>query len=232
MVICGLAGLAGAQLAPAGCLHGGCIQVSVTGVACVLPDTAVLEFSVNGRQPALSAAYQQANRRAVKVRALLLSYGISPRQAAFSQYSVSPQTDWPRYHSNKIVGYLVTAFLRLRLTKFAVARKIIARAARENLTALRSLSFKLRHRQAAQKLAIQNAYRRARAAAGILAAAAGRRLGPLEQARLNLASAGVPFRYPIHTMMAAAPVSAGIASQFTPARITVQASLTASFTLR
>ncbi len=235
-LLCGLAGLALAQPTPAAGLKASRIEVSVTGTARVMPDTAVLSFTVNGRQPTLAAAYRQAGRRAAAVRALLLSHGIPSRQAAFSRYSVAPQTDWPRYHSNKIVGYRVTAFLNLRLSKFAVARKIIAQAARENLTALRSLGFELRHRHAARRLAIQNAYARARAAAGILAVAAGRRLGPLTRARLNFAPAAVPFRYPFHALMAAAPPSAanhaGIAGRFTPARITVQVSLAASFALR
>ncbi len=202
------------------------LTVSVTGSYRATPDEAVLEFNAQGRQARLSDAYRQAESQTAMIRALLRRHHISDQAATFAQYTTEPVIDWK---TQKLTGYRVEASIVVRLDDFRLIGAILADAARENLTALRSLNFVLRHPGAAKQKAIVDAYRKARGEAATLAAAAGERLGRLQQAQLD-----VNLFTPRPMMMqaqAAAPAPA-LPGNFQPRRIPVQARLTAVFALR
>ncbi len=203
------------------------LTVGVTGSFRAAPDEAILAFDAHGEAPQVADAYRQAVRQTAAIRSLLQRHAIPAQAATYSQYVTAPVINWK---NQKVTGYRVDAAIQLRLSDFRLIGPLLSDAAEQNLNALRSLNFTLRHPLAAKRRAIADAYRKAQQEALALAAAAGEKLGRLRQAQLDVNLSAPRPMMMVAAFRTAAP--SGIVGNFHPGRITVQARLTAIFGLR
>ncbi len=199
------------------------VTVTAQGSVQAQPDTAVAQFAISGQNADVKTAYAQAQEQAVELRAQLREQGFTPRQATWSQYSVSPNWDYQTHH---ITSYTVSAGVQLLITDFGRIAPLINAMSGSGSSALQGVSFELRHGAAARKAAIAAAYATARAQAEALAAAAGGKLGKLVSASVGAA----PLLAPQVRLMAAEAAPAPV-EQFTPQKITVTANVSVVFQL-
>ncbi len=201
------------------------VQVTAQGEFKAAPDTAVVTFNIHGEDRSLKKAYAAAQAQAEEVRGMLRSSGIAPEHAKLESYSVVPNMDWNRH---VLVDYSVNTAMRVELTDFSQIGPLIDRAGTQEQDALRGVTFELLHQAAAKEKAVADAYANARAEAEALAAAAGRRLGALSSATVDVTN----YQPGPHPMMAmAAARSAAPTDNFTPDQVQITAHVQALFRL-
>jgi uncharacterized protein YggE len=195
------------------------LEVSADGEYRADPDTAIINFDIEGKASQVAAAYADAQRQAEQVRALLRANGIAPSAAHLTTYQVEPDTDW---RTRKITGYTVTAEIILETRDFSKLGPILGQAGAEGMPALRSVTFTLGDLEQAKANAVADAYRKAHAAGEVLAKAAGVRLGTLIWASVDVHQPSPirPMIYARTAMLAAAPAPT---AEFTPQQIKVTA---------
>ncbi|MGH9488223.1 MAG: SIMPL domain-containing protein [Terriglobales bacterium] len=204
------------------------VTVTAQGSFKAAPDTAVVSMEVAGRNAELQTAYAQAQRQAARVRALLLEQGFTPAEAHWSGFQVQPIID---YKTSHVTSYTVRNDLQLEVSNFAKIGPLLDAASGKGLSALRSVSFELKHMQSAKAAAIADGYRQAHAEAEALARAAGLPLAGLVSARVDTSGAApLPLPRGIFMASANAAVPAPTAG-FTPRRITVSAQIRAVYRL-
>ncbi|MGH9468315.1 MAG: SIMPL domain-containing protein [Terriglobales bacterium] len=204
------------------------VSVNARGSVQAAPDTAVVNLAITGQSARLTDAYSQAQHQAAQVRALLNGQGFQPAQAHWSGFQVMPNRDPKTQH---IVGYTVRNDLELDLTTFTQIGPLLDTSTGRGLAALRSVSFELRHPEAAESSAIADGYRQAHEEAAAFAQAAGLQLEALQHANVNTF---MPMPRPIlrsSGRIAMAGPDAAPTAQFTPGLITVTASVSASYYL-
>ena len=201
------------------------VQVAAQGEFKAAPDTAVVSFEIHGQDRTLDKAYAAAQAQAEAVRNLLRAGGIAPEQAHLEGYSVVPNMDWERHI---LVDYSVNSNLRVNLSDFKQLGPLIDRAGAQGQEALRGVSFQLLHPEAAKQRAIVDAFTKARAEAEALATAAGRHLGALQSATVDV-SDYQPGPRPMMAMAAAR--SSAPTDSFTPDQIQITAHVQALFHL-
>lgn len=200
------------------------VTVSAQGSVQAQPDTAVVQFQISGQNAEVQAAYAQAQQQAEQLRAQLRQQGFAPAQAHWSQYAVSPNWD---YQAHRVTSYSVTADVQLLVTDFRRLAPLMNAVSGSGSSALRGVSFELRHHAAERRQAIAAAYAAAQAQAAALAAAAGLKLGALVSASVNAAALVAPGVRLMAAAAAPAPTE-----QFTPQALTVTANVTAVFLLQ
>lgn len=201
------------------------ITVSSEGQFEANPDTAVLQFDVRGQNRQLRNAYSQAQQQAEQVRRLLRNNGIAAESAQLGTYQVQPDYD-ERTHALR--NYIVSAALTVELTDFSKVAPLVDQAGQQGVTPSQNVSFILKNMDAAKARAIRDGYEKARNEAEVLAQAAGRRLGALTYATVDVSE---PIR-PMYAGAMAATARAAPTEQFTPAKITVGAQIHAIFRLQ
>ncbi|MGH9475823.1 MAG: SIMPL domain-containing protein [Terriglobales bacterium] len=204
------------------------VSVTAQGSFRSAPDAAEVYLQVQGQNPDLKTAYAEAQSQAEQVRALLRAHGFTPQEAHWSGYQVQPNMD---YRSHRVTSYSVHNDVQLEITDFAKIGPLLDDASGKGLNALRSVSFALKHMQAAKAAAIADGYGKAHAEAEALAKAAGLRLGSLATATVDT-SGGASVPLPRMMAMSAAEAGAPAPSAgFSPQEITVSASITAVYRL-
>src|SRR4051794_36278439 len=166
------------------------------------PDTAVLSFNISAQEATSRAAYDHASKSVEQVRQILRSNGIDPKTAEISSFSSNPIYDY-KDPKRKLLGYQVNASASLKFKDFSKFPPILQQLADANLNNNQSLSYTLENVDIAKSKAVEDAYRRARESAGAVAHAAGRTLGELSYASVDVSEGGgVP--YPVLPMRAMA----------------------------
>lgn len=202
------------------------IAVAAEGQFQATPDTAVVELQMSGQNGNLKAAYAEAQTQAQQVRGILRDQGFAPEQAHWSSYRVQPNID---YKTHRVTDYTVTVTADLSLTDFTKIGPMVDAFGQAGLSALRGVRFELKDIAAAKSAAIQDAYRQVHREADALAMAAGRKLGALDSASVDVSLPGVirPM-----AMMARANSAPAPTEEFTPETITVNARVNAVFRLQ
>lgn len=196
------------------------------------PDTAMIQFNITAQADTAKAAYDQASKSAEGTRQVLRANGIDPKSAEIGFFSVNPMYDW-KNPKRKVIGYQVTTSVSLKLKDFAKIGPITQQLADADASESQSLSYILDNIDEAKSKAVADAYRRARASAESLAAAAGRPLGELSYASVDTSEnvrIFTPMQRkggPMVAMEAVAPTQ-----EFTPQAVTVTAHVNAMFTLK
>lgn len=206
------------------------IYVSAAGKFEAAPDTARIQFSVSAQENTAKAAYERASAATEQVRQILRSNGIDPKQAEIGFLSLSPVYDY-RNPKRKLIAYRVDATVSLKLKDFAKVAPILQQLADTDITSDQTLNYSLEEMDAAKNRAVEDAYRRARAEAETLAKASGRTLGELSYGAIDILEAIPIHPMPMRTMKMAEAAPAPT-EQFTPEKITVNARVSAVFTLR
>jgi len=196
------------------------------------PDTAVLQFNISAQEDTSRAAYDHASKSAEQIRQILRSNGIEPKNAQIGFFSLQPVYDY-RTPKRKLVGYRVNANVTLKLKDFAKVAPILQQLADADVSEDQNLSYTLENMNEAKAKAVEDAYAKARESAAALAKAAGRNLGELSYASVDV-SENMPIIRPMvarMSAMAAAPAAAPTA-EFSPQSIAITAHVNALFGLK
>jgi uncharacterized protein YggE len=226
-----LAGAAPAQ-APQVTAQPNTLYVSAEGRYDAAPDTALLQFNISAQEDSAKAAYDRASRAAQQVRDILRANGIEPSAAEIGFFSLAPVYDY-RQPKRKLVGYRVSSSVTLKLKDFSKVAGVVEQLANIDITENNSLSYTLENMDAAKVHAVKDAYERARAEAEALAVAGGRTLGTLAYGSVDTAEvAHVAFRAMAMPPGATPQALSAPTAEFSPQRITVNARVSAIFTLK
>jgi hypothetical protein len=219
--------------APAATVQPNTVYTGADGKFETAPDTALVQFNINAQADNAKAAYEQAQKQAEHVRQILSSNGIDTKAAEVGYYSIQPMYDWKNAKS-KVVGYRVNTSVTVKLKDFTKIGPITQQLADAAVSDSQSVSYTLDSTEDAKAKAVEDAYRRARASADVLARAAGRVIGELSYASVDTFDNVRPMPMPVARAMA---MNAGAAApapteQFSPQNITVTAHVNAMFTLK
>src|ERR1051325_920360 len=197
------------------------------------PDTAVLSFYITAQEPTSKAAYDHASRSVDQVRQILRSNGIDPKTAEISSFSSNPVNDY-KDPKRKVIGYQVNASASIKFKDFSKFPPILQQLADADINNNQSLSYTLEDIDAAKSKAVEDAYRRARETANAVAHAAGRTLGELSYASVDVSEGGgVPYPVMPRAMMGMKTSGAPAPTdEFTPQKVVVTAHVNALFGLK
>lgn len=197
------------------------------------PDTALIQFNINAQADTAKAAYELASKSAETTRQVLRANGIDPKSAEVGFFSVNPMYDW-KNPKRKVIGYQVTTSVSLKLKDFTKIGPITQQLADADVSESQSLSYTLENMDEAKTKAVADSYRRARASAQSLAAAAGRTLGELSYASVDTFE-NVRIFAPMQRKAGAVMAMESVApptQEFTPQNVTVTARVNAMFVLK
>jgi uncharacterized protein YggE len=184
----------------------------------VAPDQVTVLLAVQTRaQTPLAAASENAERMRT-VRAALTQLGLTDREVTTSRYTVHSET-WRNERDTVFVAYNA---VRVETTKLDLLARLIDEGLKAGATNVGALEFGLVDRTPTARQALAEAVRDARAQAEAMAAAAGGRLGDLQE--LSTQAGGVIPFVERRDMAVAAMQSA--APPITPGEVTVTAIVT------
>jgi uncharacterized protein YggE len=220
-----------AQDHPALTAQANTVYVGADGTFEAAPDTAQLQFNVSVQEDKSQAAYDHAAKDVEKVRQVLRDNGVDPKAATMGFFSVQPMYEYkPKQH---VVGYRVSTDVTLKLKDFSKIGPITEQLADANVSESQTLSYILQNIDEAKNRAVEDAYRRARNSAEVIARASGRTLGELSYASVDTFEASRPSPR-MHRLMAPENRAATPAptEEFTPQNVTVSAHVNALFNLK
>jgi uncharacterized protein len=197
------------------------------------PDTALVQFNISTQADNAKTAYDQAAKQAEQTRQIMRDNGIDPKTAQIGSYSIEPMYDW-KTAKRKLVGYRVSTTVTLKLKDFAKIGPITQQLADAAVSESQSISYTLDNMDEAKSKAVEDAYRRARAAADSLAKAAGRTVGELSYASVDTYENVRPIMPMPRGAMTASRTGATPAptEEFTPQTVNVTAHVNALFNLK
>jgi uncharacterized protein len=206
------------------------IYVGADGKFESAPDTALLQFDVSVQAENSQEAYQQASKDVEQVRQVFRANGIEPKAATIGFFSVQPTFEW-KNGKQKPTGYRVTTDVTLKLKDFSKIGPIVGQLADANVSERQTLNYTLENMDRAKDEAVQDAYRHAHDSAEALARAAGRTVGELSYASIDITEN--PRIFVPHMMRAAAAqATPAPTEEFTPQNVTITAHVNAVFNLK
>lgn len=220
-----------AQDHPAVTAQANTVYVGADGRFEAAPDTAQITFNVSSQETTSQAAYDKVAKDVEQVRQVMRANGIDPKSANIGYFSVQPVYDWrPKQH---LVGYRVTTDVQLKLKDFSKIGPITQQLADANVGESQQLNYTLQNMDEAKNHAVEDAYRRARNSAEVIARASGRTLGDLSYASVDTFDTVRPI-VPMRMRAMAAPAAAAppATEEFTPQTVTVTAHVNAVFNLK
>ena len=196
------------------------------------PDTALVQFYISAQADNAKAAYDQAAKEAEQTRQILRDNGIDPKTAQISSYSIDPMYDW-KTANRKLVGYRVSTSVSLKLKDFTKIGPLTQQLADSAVSESQSVTYTLDNMDEAKTKAVEDAYRRAHAAADALAKTAGRSVGELSYASVDTFENIRPIMpMPRAVMAMKAEAAPAPTEEFTPHTVTVTAHVNALFNLK
>ncbi len=230
LVFCVLAISCFAQDHPAVTAQPNTIYVGADGKFESAPDTAVMQFDVSVQAESSQEAYQQASKDVEQVRQVFRGNGIEPKAATIGFFSVQPTYEW-KNGRQKPTGYRVTTDVTLKLKDFSKIGPIVGQLADADISERQTLNYTLENIDHAKDEAVQDAYRHAHDSAEALARAAGRMVGELSYASIDISENQRTF---VPHMMRAVAAQAAPAptEEFTPQNVTITAHVNAVFNLK
>ncbi len=159
------------------------IVITGTGVVTVMPDIAIVHLGVETAAQGAKAALDENTRIMTDLIAMLKEQGIEKRDIATAHFDLQPRYDRNRVQGSagpeapRIVGYVVSNSVNVRVRRLQETGSILDRAARAGANRFSGVRFTLsepaRDRNEARKRAVADA----RSKAELIAKAAGVRLG-------------------------------------------------------
>jgi len=216
-----------AFMAPANSIYAG-----AEGKYEAAPDTAVIQFNISAQENTTQAAYDRASKAAEQVRQVMRSNGIDPKTAELGSFSLEPVYDY-RTAKRKLIAYRVNTAATLKVRDLAKIGPILEQLANIDITENQTLNYTLENMDAAKKKAVEDAMRRARESASAAAGAAGRTVGELSYASVDVFEPAIPMRAMAGKVMSMNGQPAPAPTEgFTPQKITVTAHVNALFLLK
>ena len=195
------------------------------------PDTAVIQFNISAQADTAKAAYDLASKQAEQTREIMRSNGIDPKTAQIGSYAIEPVYDW-KTAKRKLTGYRVSTNVTLKLKEFVKIGPITQQLADTAVSESQSISYTLDNMDEAKTKAVEDAYRRARAAADSVAKAAGRSVGELSYASVDTFENVRPVPVVPRVMAMKAEAAPAPTEEFTPQTVNITAHVNALFTLK
>lgn len=221
-----------AQTVPTVTAQPNTVYVGADGKYEAAPDTAVLHLDIASQQDTSRAAYDKVSAAAEQVRKVLRENDLDPKLAQVGFYAVQPIYDW-KNPKHRVVAYRVVTTVTLKLRDFAKVGALTEQLANIEEAQNQSLSYTLEDVEQAKAKATEDAIKKARSQATVVAAAGGRPLG-------ELLFASVDVTQPVIVPLMAQPLMARAAmaeappptAQFTPQNVTITAHVNAMFGLK
>lgn len=208
------------------------IYVGADGKFEAEPDTAVVQFNIGAQETELKDAYARAQRAAEQIRQSLRSNGIDPKQAEISSFQVSPVYDW-KNPKRKLVAYRVSSNITVKVKDFSKVGPLAEQFANMDVTENQSISYTLENTEAAKAKAVDDAFRKAKSNALVVAQAGGRQLGNLVYASVDTSEMPIVRPMVMRAMAGvAADKMAAPTEEFSAQKITVTAHVNALFGLK
>jgi uncharacterized protein len=227
-----IANYAVAQEHPAVTAQANTVYVGVDGKCEAAPDTALIQFNLSVQEGKAHLAYEHASRDAEQVREILRANGVDPKAANLGFFSTQPVYDW-KSPTRKQVAVRVTTDVTLKLKDFSKVGSITEQLTDAKIGESVSLNYVLDNPDDAKSKAVEDAYRRARASADVLAHASGRVLGELSYASVDTFESPRPVPRMSRPMAMRAEANAPAPTEeFTPQNVTVTAHVNALFNLK
>ncbi|MGE0409157.1 MAG: SIMPL domain-containing protein [Amphiplicatus sp.] len=189
------------------------ISVSGNGEASAAPDIAYLSVGVESEGATAGEALSRNSAEMSATIEKLKARGVAGKDMQTQNLSVSPRYNYEENRSQpKIIGYVATNMLAVKLRDLGAAGSIIDDAVASGANNLSSLSFGFADPKPLEKQAREDAVKDAKEKAALLAEAAGVALGPVLRIEDGFA-APPPAPYVAGRAMAmeakAAPIEAG-----------------------
>lgn len=220
-----------AQERPAVSAQANTVYVGADGKFEAPPDTAQIQFEVSVQATTSQEAFSQASKNVEQVRQVMRANGIEPKQATIGYMSVQPVYDW-KNPTRKVIAYRVATDVTLKLKEFAKVAPVTQQLADANVSESQTLSYILENMDEAKDKAVEDAYRRARNSADVLARASGRVLGELSYASIDTYEAQRPIPHPMAMRAMTTAATPTPNEEFTPQTVTVTAHVNALFALK
>ena len=217
-------------LAPATVMadQAGTVAAHGTGLVEVEPDIARLGFGVSATHPTVAEGRDEVARGVARLIALARDMGLKDEHISTAALHVRPQHEWnPETRTQRLVGYVVTRQVSLKLTDLARLGELTEQALGLAVTEASPAVFDTSRRTELEAEALAAATRDARARARVMAEALDMKVGmPLH---LEAGAVAGPPR-PMQRAMALEADAVG-AETYQPGLIQVSASVTARFAL-
>jgi len=233
LVVSALAGISAAQNPAQNGIQLNSIYAGADGKFEAAPDTAVLSLNISAQQDTAKAAEARAAAAVDRVRQVLRSNGIDPKQAQFSSYQLQPVYDW-KDPKHRVLGYRATSNLSLKLRDLNKAGELLEPLSSIEDTQNQSIAYTLEDIEQAKAKASEDALNKARMQAKAVAVAGGRALGDLLYASVDVNQPNIMPVYTQRMAMAAPSANATPAptADFTPQLVTITAHVNALFALK
>ncbi len=209
------------------------VFVGADGKFDATPDTALVQFNISAQEDTSKAAYDRASRAADQVRGILRSNGIETKTAEIGYFAVQPVYDY-KTAKRKLVAYRVNTSVSVKIKDFSKVAPITQQLGDLDVTENQTLSYTLDDEDAAKSKAVEDAYRRARESANVIARSSGRTLGDLSYASVDTFE--IPRVQPMMMAGAMAKMAPSAASapteEFSPQTVSVTAHVNAMFLLK
>ena len=209
------------------------IYVGADGKFEAEPDTAIVQFNIAAQETELKAAYERAQRAAEQIRQALRSNGIDPKLAEISSFQVSPVYDY-KNPKRKLVGYRVASNISVKVKDFSKVGPLAEAFSNMDVTENQSISYTLENIDNAKAKAVEDAFRKAKSSAVVVAQAGGRALGNLVYASVDT-SENMPIVRPMAMRAMSAMGAEKMAApteEFSAQKITITAHVNALFGLK
>ncbi len=200
------------------------------------PDTVVISFNIGAQEAVLKDGYARAQKAAEQIRETLRASGIDPKQAQISSFQVGPVYDW-KNPKRKVVGYRVSSSIMVKVTDFSKVGSIAESFANMDVTENQSINYTLENIEAAKAKAVEDAFRKARTNAEVVARTAGRQLAQLIYSSVDVSEiVPIPRGRSFQSMVALTPGAAAPqpapTEQFSAQKITITAHINALFGMK
>jgi len=226
----GMTAMVLAQTPPAVCAQPNTVYAGADGKFEAAPDTALVQFSITAQADSAKGAYDQAGAQAEQVRQIMRNNGFDPKSAEIGYYSIQPQYDW-KSPKRKLIGYLVTTSVTLKVKDFARIGPITQQLADANVSTSQSITYTLDNMDDAKEKAVADAYRKARMSADAVAHAGSRTLGDMMYASVDTFENIRPMPM-VGMQMKMAAAAPGPTEEFTPQTVNVTSHVNAMFALK
>lgn len=154
------------------------VTVFGTGRASVTPDRFTFNVGVQSVAPTVEDAVAENNRRVANVIAALKRAGAQDKDIQTSQFTIYPQQDYQQGKLPRIVGYQVSNNITVRSEKVGDAGRLLGIAVAAGVNHSSGINFEVSDPARGRDQGMRAAFDDARAKATLLAASAGRTLGP------------------------------------------------------
>jgi len=206
------------------------VAVNGTGFSEVKPDRAILNMSINARQPSLAAAQSEAAKVTAKVLALTDKLKIDRKYVDTTGASVRPDYRWNREREEQeLRGYIAERQMRVEIRDLEQLGEVIEGAVKAGVNQVSPPQLDSGKRRETYRKALAKAATDARENAAQLATSLDMKLGPVMQ--IN-AGANMPPPTPMPRMMRADAAMAESAPEtYNPGQLSFQANISAVFEL-